>query len=270
MPIGLIGGMLLSACCSCGLAACKGEAEHNIVRELPGIGSQLAFGRGIALANGFQQPVKRAVRRTADAAPDHPLPVAPDPRLLHGGAEVHALPNRVREASEEAQLPAEGPEHDNRLHAFGAQAAEDLDRSPGIAFERGIDQLVDVVPAAVCNSVGDIAAVRSGCNPAARMRAAIHPGNSLILTGQMGRNTPFASIALTHLAEVAFLSSFAALTINMSSGPSRSTNSTIALLPTRPGLPVGRRNSMMRCSANRDRLELDAVRLAQSNHCVAT
>ena len=112
--------------------------------------------------------------------------------------------------------------------------------------------------------------MRSGCNPAARMRAAIHPGSSLTPTGQTGRKIPAASIAFTHFDAAALRSSFGALTINMSSGPSRSSSSTIALLPALPGLPVGSRNSMIRCSANSDRLELDADRLAQSNHCVAT
>ena len=42
------------------------------------------------------------------------------------------------------------------------------------------------------------------------------------------------------------------------------------LLPALPGLPVGSRSSIILCSANNDRFELDAARLDQSNHCVAT
>ena len=64
--------------------------------------------------------MKNTFRRTADTAPDEPLPIPPHPRLLHGGTEVDALPDRIRQAGEQAQLPPERPENDDRLHAFFA------------------------------------------------------------------------------------------------------------------------------------------------------
>ena len=71
--------------------------------------------------------------------------------------------------------------------------------------------------------------------------------------------TPFLSIALAHFEAAALRSSFGAVTMNSVSGPARSASSIIASAPARPGFPVGSRSSMMRCSANSDRLPLDAV-----------
>ena len=99
--------MLLPTRRSCRLPACECEFEYDLVRQLPGIGAQLTLRSGIAPADSFQQAMKCAVRRTADTTPDQSLPVAPDPRVLHGGAQINALSHRVRKAGKEAQLEME-------------------------------------------------------------------------------------------------------------------------------------------------------------------
>ena len=112
-------------------------------------------------------------------------------------------------------------------------------------------------------------ASRSGLSPAWRMRAAIQPGNSRNATGQTGTLTPLASSVFAHLDDCALRSSLGPLTTSIKSGPVLSTRSTIACPPARPGLPVGNRSSMIRFSANRDRLAPELVSCPQSNPAAA-
>jgi hypothetical protein len=100
MPTGLIGERLPRAARSCRFPACKGQPEHDIVRQLPGIGTELTLRGSITLRDGLHQAMKGARRCAADTAPDQSLPVPPDAGFLHRGAEVDPLPNRVRQAGQ--------------------------------------------------------------------------------------------------------------------------------------------------------------------------
>ena len=96
-----------------------------------------------------------------------------------------------------------------------------------------------------CAAAGSISTFK------ARARLRSQPGKAAVPTGQIGIHTPWRSMARTHGASLAFLSSLSVMIKHSTSGGGCVAISSNCAAPL-SGLPLGIRSSNSRRSANKD------------------
>ena len=94
------------------------QTHNNVSRHLPRVASALPFGRGIRTTCRLQHPVKVAVLVAANAATYEALAITPDAGFLHCRAKIAALPYRIVQSGERAQLAGQSPHNDDRFYAL--------------------------------------------------------------------------------------------------------------------------------------------------------